>query len=55
MEFSLPKSLKELGLPELDDDVLNELSCMAASDPAIMFNPRETTDEDLIEIIKRAY
>ncbi len=55
VEFSLPKSLKELGLPELDDDVLNELSYMAASDPAIMFNPRETTDEDLIEIIKRAY
>lgn len=54
-EFKLPVTLKALGVPELDEDTLNLLAEMASSDPAIMFNPRETSAQDLIGLIKRAY
>jgi len=58
--LSMPSRLSELGVAALNENllketVLNELSCMASSDPAIMFNPREASGDDLIELIKRAY
>jgi alcohol dehydrogenase class IV len=55
LELDLPKNLKELGVPKLDADSLGEISELASSDPAIMFNPREVTSEDMVTILQGAY
>ncbi len=52
---SLPTKLRDVGVPELNQDDLQELADTAMTDPAIMFNPREASAEDLISIIKGAY
>lgn len=52
---SLPTQLREVGVPELNDGDLADLADTAMTDPAIMFNPREATPEDLVSIIKGAY
>ncbi|MBS2006293.1 MAG: iron-containing alcohol dehydrogenase [Cyanobacteria bacterium SZAS TMP-1] len=54
-ELDLPVNLKQLGVPELNNDSLSELADLASSDPAIMFNPREVTSEDLVAILRGAY
>lgn len=54
-EIQLPVSLHELGVPALNEAILSELVDLAGSDPAIMFNPREASNEDLVELLKRAY
>lgn len=54
-QCSLPTRLREVGVPELGPDDLNELADTAMTDPAIMFNPREASPEDLISILKGAY
>ncbi len=51
----LPKRLRDVGVPELSEEDLQELADTAMTDPAIMFNPREASPEDLITIIKGAY
>lgn len=52
---SLPTKLSEVGVPELSEAEIAELAEIAMTDPAIMFNPREATLEDMISIIKGAY
>jgi alcohol dehydrogenase class IV len=51
----LPSCLKDLGVPEFSEVDLEELAEQAITDPAIMFNPREASAEDIINIYKRAY
>ncbi|MBX9571121.1 MAG: iron-containing alcohol dehydrogenase [Candidatus Obscuribacterales bacterium] len=51
----LPTQLREVGVPELNDSDVADLADTAMTDPAIMFNPREATPEDLVSIIKGAY
>ncbi|MBK7837453.1 MAG: hypothetical protein IPJ49_07180 [Candidatus Obscuribacter sp.] len=53
--LSLPMRLRDLGIESLSEDDYDELACLAASDPAIMFNPRDCTNDDLIDLMKRAY
>jgi alcohol dehydrogenase class IV len=55
LQLDMPQNLKELGVPELNLDSLAEISELASSDPAIMFNPREVTSEDLVSILRGAY
>ncbi len=55
VELDLPTNLRELGVPELNSDALAEISELASSDPAIMFNPREVTSEELVLMLQRAY
>jgi len=55
LELDMPQNLKELGVPELNIDSLAEIADLASSDPAIMFNPREVSSEDLVSILKEAY
>jgi alcohol dehydrogenase class IV len=51
----LPSRLKDLGLPELSDQDLHQIAETAMNDPAMMFNPKHATMEEVIGIIKRAY
>jgi alcohol dehydrogenase class IV len=55
LQCKLPLHLKDLGVPPFSESELDELAMMALTDPAIMFNPREASTEDIIEIYKRAY
>ncbi|MDZ4837829.1 MAG: iron-containing alcohol dehydrogenase [Candidatus Melainabacteria bacterium] len=55
VEVGLPSNLKALGVPEMDGKELDEWCALVIEDPAIMFNPREATNEDIIGIYKRAY
>lgn len=54
-QCALPHRLSDLGVPPLSEQDLEELAVLAMTDPAIMFNPRESSEEDMIEIYKRAY
>ncbi len=54
-KLQLPHTLRELGVPEFSDENLAELTDLAAADPAIMFNPREASSDDLTQLLKRAY
>lgn len=54
-KLQLPLTLRELGVPEFIDENLAELTDLAAADPAIMFNPREASSDDLTQLLKRAY
>lgn len=54
-KLQLPLSLRELGVSEFSDENLAELTDLAAADPAIMFNPREASSDDLTQLLKRAY
>jgi len=51
----VPSRLKDIKVPELSETEMIELAEIAITDPAIMFNPRLASIEDLVEIIKRAY
>jgi alcohol dehydrogenase class IV len=51
----LPKRLRDLGVAEIAEEELVDLVDLAATDPAIMFNPREASADDLLDIYKRAY
>lgn len=55
VQLQLPLTLRELGVPEFSDENLAELVDLAGSDPAIMFNPREASSDDLTQLLKRAY
>ena len=54
-EVGLPKRLRDLGVPQLASNEMENLAYLATTDPAIMFNPKETTVEDIIDIYERAY
>ncbi|MBS2000326.1 MAG: iron-containing alcohol dehydrogenase [Cyanobacteria bacterium SZAS LIN-5] len=51
----LPARLRDTGIPALNETQLEELAFLAATDPAIMFNPKESSAQDIIEIYERAY
>jgi alcohol dehydrogenase class IV len=55
VEVGLPTDLKTLGVPEMNGQELDEWCALVIEDPAIMFNPREASNEDVIGIYKRAY
>lgn len=52
---NLPTRLRDLGLPEFTDELLAELAEVAMTDPAIMFNPGEVTEENLVNILREAF
>jgi alcohol dehydrogenase class IV len=52
---NLPRRLRDMGVPQLDGQGVEDLANIASTDPAIMFNPKETTVEDIIGIYERAY
>ncbi len=54
-KVELPARLRDLGVPELRNSQLDELACLASSDPAIMFNPKDSTLQDLIALYEKAY
>jgi alcohol dehydrogenase class IV len=54
-QCGLPLRLSDLGVPPFSENDLEELAAMAMTDPAIMFNPTESSEEDMIGIYKRAY
>jgi alcohol dehydrogenase class IV len=53
--LKLPLRLRDMGVTDFEGEQLNELAELAATDASIMFNPREVSNEDLIDIFKRAY
>jgi alcohol dehydrogenase class IV len=53
--IGLPTRLRDLGVPELKDNQIEELAFIASVDAAIMFNPKESSIKDLMEIYSRAY
>ncbi|HEY9786101.1 MAG TPA: iron-containing alcohol dehydrogenase, partial [Candidatus Obscuribacterales bacterium] len=55
VEVGLPRHLRDVGVPKLDRSELEELAFLTSSDPAIMFNPKDSTVEDIIAIYERAY
>lgn len=54
-QVGLPSRLRDCGVPELKDSQLDELAVMASTDAAIMFNPKESSLQDIIAIYERAY
>jgi alcohol dehydrogenase class IV len=55
LHLQLPSTLSQLGVPPLESEVLDELALLAGADPAIIFNPKEVSHEELIDLLKRAY
>jgi alcohol dehydrogenase class IV len=51
----IPARLRDINVPELSDADIAELAEGAITDPALMFNPKPASEEDLADIIKRAY
>jgi alcohol dehydrogenase class IV len=54
-EVGLPNNLRAIGVPEMEGADLEEWVNLVIEDPAIIFNPREATAEDIIAIYKRAF
>jgi alcohol dehydrogenase len=53
--LGLPTKLRDLPMPEPDSERLGTLITLAMSDPAMIFNSRQATEEDIIEIYRQAY
>ncbi|MBZ0184911.1 MAG: iron-containing alcohol dehydrogenase [Candidatus Obscuribacterales bacterium] len=53
--IQLPQNLEALGVPRMDKDQLKQWANLVIEDPAIMFNPKEASTEDVIDIFQRAY
>lgn len=53
--LDIPKNLQSLGVSNMDNSKLDTWTKLVLEDPAIMFNPRYATEEDVVEIYKRAY
>jgi len=51
----LPTRLRDLGVPNLAENQIAELAYLATLDSAIMFNPKEASSQDMVNIYKRAY
>jgi alcohol dehydrogenase class IV len=55
IKVGLPTRLRDCGIPVLNQTQLDELAYLASTDPAIMFNPKESSAQDIIGIYERAY
>jgi len=55
LSINLPRRLRDMGVPALDGQGVEDLANIASTDPAIMFNPKEASVEDIIGIYERAY
>ena len=53
--LDLPKNLRGLSIPELKEEELKELVALASSDPAMIFNTRQATEDDIVQIYREAY
>ena len=53
--LGLPTKLRDLPVPEPDSKRLSALIALATSDPAMVFNSRQATEEDIIELFGKAY
>ena len=53
--LELPQKLRDLFVPELDQNKLQSLVDLAISDPAMIFNTRQATEEDIVKIYEEAY
>lgn len=51
----LPTRLGQIGVPQLSEADLEEIAEMAMTDPAMMFNPRMATSEEVVQLLKGAY
>lgn len=54
-QLNLPSRLELIGVPKLSESELEAWANDAVDDPSTMFNPKELTVQDAIEIYKRAY
>lgn len=54
-QLNLPSRLELIGVPKLNGSELEEWANGAVEDPSTMFNPKELSVQDAIEIYKRAY
>ncbi len=54
-DIGLPRRLRDAGVPELKSADIEELAFLTGSDPAIMFNPKECSTEDIKGLYERAY
>lgn len=54
-KVGLSGRLRDLGVPKLSESQLAELADLTSTDPAIMFNPKDSSIEDIIGIYERAY
>ncbi len=54
-KVGLPARLRDLGVPEFSNGQLDELADLASTDPAIMFNPKDSSIADIIGIYQKAY
>ena len=52
INLGIPQTLREIGIPE---EMIPALAKQALKDPCTPGNPREVTEEDIIEIYKEAY
>jgi alcohol dehydrogenase class IV len=55
VELGLPRRLRDIGVPVLSQNEIEELAEVASTDPAIMFNPKEATLADIVGLYERAY
>jgi alcohol dehydrogenase class IV len=55
LAIGLPHRLRDAGIPLLQEELLDELAFLASTDPAIMFNPKESSLRDLVALYERAY
>jgi len=55
VELGLPRRLRDIGVPVLKQNEIEELAEAASTDPAIMFNPKEASLADIIGLYERAY
>ncbi len=55
VEVNLPRDLKTLGVPKMDEPDFTDWANMVMEDPAIMFNPTEASLDDVKILFERAY
>jgi len=53
--LGLPQNLRGLPVPDLKPEQLRGLVDLASSDPAMIFNTRQASPQDIIEIYRNAY
>ncbi len=54
-DLGLPQNLKSMSVPELTPERLTQLVALASCDPAMIFNTRQASEKDIIEMFRNAY